>query len=63
MGHEHIVTLQNDVPIELDSSKGIQAIEYQDCDGAIMRRANGRQVDSICPALVGNPLGLEFVEP
>jgi hypothetical protein len=42
VGDEHVVAFENNVSIELNSSKSIQAIECQDGDGAIIGVPNVR---------------------
>lgn len=62
VGNEHVITLENGLPVELDSGKGIQPIKGQNIDCALFRFPRLRKLDLVRPRLVRDPFGLELVE-
>lgn len=62
MGDKHVVALENDMAIEPDRGKGVEAIEGQHRHGSVPGRSDLGQHDFVCPGLIGHPLRVELVE-
>jgi hypothetical protein len=60
--HEHVVALEDGVAIELDGRKGVQAVEGQDRDGAILGRFDFWKVNFVNPRLISDPFSFKFIE-
>lgn len=62
MWYEHIITLQDNLAIELDCRKSIQTIECEYVDCTILDFGDLRQINFIGPSLVCNPFCIELIE-
>ena len=62
MRNKHIITLKNDIAIELDGSKSVEAVKGQNRDLSFLGSFDFWKVHFVCPGLVRNPFGLELIE-
>jgi hypothetical protein len=62
MRNKHVVAFQDNLSIDLDGRKSVEAIENKLMDLAVFRGPNFWKFSPVCPTLVRDPFTFELVE-